>query len=113
MFIFILTFVLLEGFMKLAQMLINLGAECGKIDLSKVMPSRKALKSKIISMGQKVISETAAVIERPVELRRISFTTDMYHNKLTSVDYMDLSASWIEENFIMRRQTLFCKVNIF
>lgn len=99
--------------MKLAQTLINLGAECGKIDISKVMPSRKTVKTKIISMGQQAMQETAAVIQHPVELRRISFTTDMYHNKMTSVDYMDLTASWIEDDFLMRRQTLFCKVKIF
>jgi hypothetical protein len=74
------------------------------------MPSRKAVKAKIISIGQQAITETATLIHRPLELRRISFTTDMYHNKMTSVDYIDLSANWIDDDFVMRRQILFCKV---
>jgi hypothetical protein len=90
--------------------LVELGAECGNIDISKWMPSRKAVKSKTILMGQQVITEISTSIRRPLELRRISFTTDMYHNSMTSVDYIDLSANWIEDDFIMRRQILFCKV---
>lgn len=99
--------------MKLAQTLVDLGAECGKIDIKEVMPSRKVVKSKIISLGQEAIEKTAATIQRPLELRRISFTTDMYHNQQQSVDYIDLSANWIDDDFVMRRQILFCKVSGF
>lgn len=99
-----------KGFLKLAQTLINLGAECGKIDVSEVMPSRRIVKSKIIAMGQEAIDETAVTIQRPLELRRVSFTTDMYHNQQQSVDYIDLSADWIDDDFDMRRQILFCQV---
>ncbi len=74
------------------------------------MPSRKIVREEVIRLGYKAISDVKTAIERPLEMRRVSFTTDLWTDKMTSVHYLDLSIAWVDDNFHIHRQNLFCKV---
>jgi hypothetical protein len=98
------------GLLQLAQVLLRIGSECGPLKATDIMPSRKLVREEIIRLSNKAICDVKTAIERPLEMRRVSFTTDLWTDKMTSIHYLDLSIVWIDDDFQIHRQNLFCQV---
>jgi hypothetical protein len=94
----------------LARDLIRIGNEYGNVPLDEILPSRRTVKNEVMRLAKEALSDVSETIKRPLEHGKVAFTSDLYKQEDTCIDYLDLSITWIDENFVLHRRNVFCKV---
>jgi hypothetical protein len=96
------------GFRTLAQEMINVGAQHGKIPCSSVLPSRFSVKKEVMRMADIALDELREKIQCALQHKWVAFTTDLWTDSYKKIHYLDLTVFFIAENFELRHQILHC-----
>lgn len=96
-----------EGFKELAQGLINIGAEHGKVDVNDVLPHPSTVSKKTSAVAQRVREEFLPEVKRALKEGACCFETDMWTDKFTKKAYLTLDCQFCTPDFELKTLTLF------
>jgi len=98
-----------DGFRKLAQGLINVGAEHGKVDVKQVLPHPSTISKKTHAVAQRVRGEFLPEVMEAVKEGACAFDTDMWTDRFTKRAFLTLECQYTNSEFELKSQTLFTK----
>jgi len=96
-----------DGFRNLAQGLVNVGADHGKIDINTVLPHPTTVSRKTTSVAQRVRDGFLPEVQSAAKDGACAFDTDMWSDKFTKSNYLTVEAQYVTPNFDLKSQTIF------
>jgi len=95
------------GFRDLAQGLIDVGSDFGKVDVNTVLPHPTTIAKKTASVSQRVRDEFLPEVKVAVKEGACAFDSDMWSDKYSKANYLTMEAQYTIPKFELKSQTLF------
>lgn len=94
------------GFLNILQTCIDLGAKYGRFDVSQAVCGRKAVSREVMTLASEVKSALDDCLKPAAEDGSVSLCLDMYTDDYRKKSYLDVHASWIDRDFLLRHAAL-------
>ena len=96
-----------DGFRYLAQGLIDVGADLGKVDVNTLLPHPSTVSKKTTAVAQRVRDTFLPEVKAAVKEGACDFDTDMWSDKHTKTSYITVEVQYCTPEFELKSQSLF------
>jgi len=96
-----------DGFRHLAQALVNIGADHGKVDVESVLPHSSTISRKMHTVAERVREKFMPEVKLALENKTCSFDADMWSDKYTKTSYLTTTAQYVTSDFQLKSLVLF------
>lgn len=99
-----------DGFINIAQFLVQVGAEHGNIDVTTVLPHPTTVSRHISDAKRKIHDEIFPVIKNSILNCECSATTDLWTDDSKKNSYIAFTVHFFDDNFVLKKYLLFTSV---
>lgn len=96
-----------NGFKLIAQHFLSMGAACGDMDVTEILPHPTTISRNVKKIKGQKLEKMLPTIQKAMELEECSATTDMWTDDRKKNHYLTMTAHYFDKEFSLKRSILF------
>lgn len=96
-----------KGFKLVAQHFLSMGAACGDMDVSDILPHPTTISRNVQKIKRRKMETILPTIQKAMELEECSATTDMWTENRKKNHYSTMTVHYFDKHFSLKRSILF------
>jgi len=96
-----------QGFKKVTQALVNIGADYGRVDAESVLPHSSTISRRTSTVAEKIRQKFLPEVKQALKNESCSFDADMWSDKYTKTAYLTTTAQYVTPDFELKSLVLF------